>query len=65
MQNRRHTNVLIMSGPHRCDLVTSSCVNNERMVFNRKLHKKLKMLYHTEIIDINLNMKHGIEYECN
>lgn len=65
MQNRRNTIVLIMSGPHRCDLVTSSCVNNERKVFNGKLHKKMKMLHHTEIIDINLNMEHGIEYECN
>jgi len=56
MQIRRHTNVLRMSGPHRCDLVTSSCVNSERKVFNRKLHKKMKMLDHTEIIDINLTV---------
>jgi radical SAM superfamily enzyme with C-terminal helix-hairpin-helix motif len=58
IQNRRHTSVLIMSGPHRCGLVTSSCINNERKVFNRKLHKKMKMLDHTEIIDINLNLEH-------
>ena len=32
---------------------------------NRKLHKKMKMLDHTEIMDINLNMEHGIEYECS
>jgi len=40
--NANHTNVILVSTPHRYDLIRNSCVNNKVEVFNRKLHKKLE-----------------------
>jgi hypothetical protein len=61
-QNRRNTNVMNMSAPHRFDSEVSSCVNNGVKVFNRKLQKKIKIFNHTEIIDISSNGEHYRKY---
>jgi hypothetical protein len=57
VQNRRNTNVIIMSAPHRSDLEESSCVNEEIKVFNRIL-KKMKRYNHTEVIDMSAHRDH-------
>jgi predicted GTPase len=50
--NATHTNVIVMSAPHRYDLMRNSCVNNEVEVFNSKLHKRLQRLEKVEVIDV-------------
>jgi len=40
--NANHANVILMSEPHRYDLMSNSFVNNEVEKFNRKLHKRLE-----------------------
>ena len=42
VNNRRNTNILVLTAPHRYDLLESSCVNKEVEVFNRKLLKVVK-----------------------
>ena len=42
--NVNHTNVIVMSAPHRHDLMSNSCVNEEIEKFNRKLHLRLERL---------------------
>jgi len=37
-----HTNIILMSVPHRHDLYEWSCVNSEVKAFNRKLVKLMK-----------------------
>ena len=39
-----HTNVTLISAPHRHDLISKSCVNMEVKVFNEKLQKMQKVL---------------------
>jgi len=65
VKNLEHTNVVVVvDAPHTFDLETSSCVNKEVIVFNRKLHKILKP--HKYTTQINLIMerdhftKHGL-----
>jgi hypothetical protein len=51
--NRRNTNVMIMSNPPRFDLATISCVNGEVKVFNKKLQRisrRIKKVTNQEII---------------
>ena len=50
LQNK-HTNVITIPPPHRHDLQGSSCINGEIQVYNRKLHKMLKDMYHVTIIN--------------
>jgi hypothetical protein len=53
LQNK-HKNVMTMTTQHRYDLQDFSCINKEIQVYNRKLHKMLKNIYHVSIIDTNL-----------
>jgi hypothetical protein len=61
--NANHTNVILMSAPHRYYLIRNSCVNNEVEVFNRMLCKKLERYEKVEMIDVvserNFYTKHG------
>jgi len=43
------TSVIILDVPHRFDLVNSSCVNKETIVYNRKLQKIVKTSNHVQI----------------
>jgi hypothetical protein len=58
-----HTNVILLTAPHRHDLITNSCVNKEVEVFNKKLHKKVERFEKVEIIDVvnerNFYTRHG------
>jgi len=61
--NANHTNVILMSAPHRYDLMSNSCVNNEVEKFNRKLRKSVERFGKVEMIDAvserNMCTKHG------
>ena len=52
VMNANRTNVILVSAPHRHDLISASCVNNEVEVFNRKLHKKLERFRKIEMIEV-------------
>jgi len=58
-----HTNVILLTAPHRHDLNINSCVNKEVEMFNRKLHQKAERLKKAEIIDVvnerSCYMRHG------
>jgi hypothetical protein len=43
IKENSHTNIILLSVPHRHDLMESSCVNNEIRSFNRKLMKYVKI----------------------
>lgn len=61
--NATHTNVIVMSAPHRHDLISNSCVNKEIEKFNRKLRLRLGRLGRVEMIDVvndrNLYTRNG------
>ena len=40
---KKKLNIVIMISPHRYDLVSSSCVKNEVLNFNRQVEKKMKI----------------------
>jgi hypothetical protein len=46
VKETKHTNIILISVPHRHDLVYWSCVNKEVETFNRKLIKLIKPLEH-------------------
>jgi len=58
------TNVIILDVPHHFDLVNSSCVNKETIVYNRKLHKVVKSSNHVQIHTMSRDRtcytKHGM-----
>ena len=61
--NANHTNVIIMSAPHRHDLIRNSCVNKEVEAFNRKYCKRLKRFEKVKMMEVIservLYTKHG------
>ena len=60
----QHTNILIVTVPHRHDLQISSCVNKEIEVFNRKMQKMMKVNSNVRVINANLSRseftRHGM-----
>jgi hypothetical protein len=62
VQNRGHTNIVIMSVPHRHDLGTASCINNEVKVFNRKLFKTMKMYDYVKVVETNFSRGHFTQH---
>lgn len=64
VKTNNNTNIIMLSAPHRHDLVDFSCVNNEIKSFNRKLKKHVKISKHTLILEINPNREfftqHGL-----
>jgi hypothetical protein len=49
-----HTNIILMSVPHRHDLPEWSCVNSEVKTFNRKLVKLMKPHKHVIVVKVDL-----------
>jgi hypothetical protein len=58
-----HTNVIVLSVPHRYDLINDSCVNREVKVFNMSLQNRLKCFGKVELIVVvserEFYTKHG------
>jgi hypothetical protein len=59
-----NTNFMIITIPHRHDLLDTSCVNNEVQNFNAKLHKVMKNKINVRILEITTTRedftKHGL-----
>jgi hypothetical protein len=55
VEDRKNTNIMVVPAPHRYDLLESSCVNKEIVVFNRELLKVVKSIGNFEIVQANLN----------
>jgi capsular polysaccharide biosynthesis protein len=64
VNQRNNTNVMIVTAPHRHDLLATSCVNNEVGTFNSKLHKIMKNEDNVRILDHQTTRKdftqHGL-----
>ena len=58
------SNIILVSVPHRHDLIQSSCVNSEIKSFNIKLMKSVKAYQHASILEIGSGRKlftnHGL-----
>jgi hypothetical protein len=52
MINSSHTNVILLSVPHRHDLISDSCVNREVVAFNNSLRNRLKRFSKVKVIDV-------------
>ena len=61
---RMNTNVILVGVPQRHDVLTESCVNEEVVKYNRKLHKMLKMFEYAEVLDSEVKRecytRHGL-----
>jgi hypothetical protein len=59
-----HTNIILVSVPHRYDLMQSSCVNNEIRSFKRKLMKSVRAYQHASVLEMSSDGKlftnHGL-----
>jgi hypothetical protein len=55
VKSNSNTNIILLSAPHRYDLMDLSCVNNEMKSFSRKLKKHVKTSKHTVVLEINPN----------
>jgi hypothetical protein len=57
-------NTVVMTAPVRCDLLPSSCVNNEVISFNRQLKKRMAPYNNVKILENGLEReyftKHGL-----
>ena len=64
MKANCHTNIVLVTVPHRYDLSDWSCVNNEVKSFNRKLLKLMKPFQHVRVITVDLKReyftRHGL-----
>jgi hypothetical protein len=64
IQSNNHTNIILLSVPHRFDLMKSSCVNEEISKFNRKLGKLVKHLKNVSFVKLadnrELFTQHGL-----
>jgi hypothetical protein len=58
VKQRKHTNIIIVSAPKRYDLSTMSCVNSEVTTYNRKLHKRMKMVGYVKILGSDVQKEH-------
>jgi hypothetical protein len=52
VSNMNHTNLVIITVPHRHDLHESSCVNNAIKTFNRKLTKHVKAFDNQHVVEV-------------
>lgn len=50
----QHTNVIVLKVPHRYDLPSNSCINEEVKTFNRKLDKLKKA--HQNLFEVSMDM---------
>jgi hypothetical protein len=64
VNKKKNTNFIHITAPHRYDLMDLSCVNEEIKVFNRKMHKIIKLENNVKILDIKLDRscytRHGL-----
>ena len=52
--NNQTVNTVVLTAPPTCDLLPSSCVNNEVIRFNRQLKKVMAPFNNVKILETNL-----------
>jgi lysophospholipase L1-like esterase len=66
VKTNSHTNIVLLTVPHRYDLESWSCVNEEIRVYNRKLEKCIKCFKHVTLLNHDLNRalytRHGLHF---
>jgi lysophospholipase L1-like esterase len=66
VKSNNHTNIILLSIPHHCDLQNHSYLNNEIWKYNRKLFKIAQAFDHIKFIDLGTNRsrftKHGLHF---
>jgi hypothetical protein len=64
IKTNSHTNIVLLTVPHRYDLESWACVNGEIKVYNRKLEKCVKCLKHVVLLHHDqsraLYTRHGL-----
>jgi lysophospholipase L1-like esterase len=64
INTNQNTNIIVVTTPLSHDLQESSCVNREVDVFNRKLHKIVKIMDDVKLLQTKLNRnyftRHGL-----
>jgi hypothetical protein len=64
VKNNTHTNILLLSLPHRHDLIPSCAVNDEISTFNRKLVKFVNNYQQVSVVKLDLSRqcftRHGL-----
>jgi hypothetical protein len=55
VNNKKNTDIVLITAPHRYDLMEFSCVNEEIKIFNRKMHKIMKLKNNVKILDTNVD----------
>jgi len=55
VDKNQNVNVILMSAPHRHDLMPSSCVNYGVVCFNRQVKKRMKLCNNVKILETDLN----------
>ena len=64
IKSNNHTNIILVSVPHRYDLMESSCLDNEIRSFNRKLMISVRAYQHESILEMSSDRKlftnHGL-----
>jgi hypothetical protein len=58
VNSNNHTNIVLLSVPHRSDLMQSSCVNNVIKSLNRKLRKSMRAFNHASVLEITSDRNH-------
>ena len=58
VEQNKQTSIVIMNVPHRHDLNTTSCINDEVIKYNRKLKKWMTVYDHVTIVDPGLDREH-------
>ena len=58
IKEKTTVNLAIMKTPLRHDLISSSCVNNEVLKFNRLIEKRVKPYSNAKLFDLDLDKSH-------
>jgi len=58
IEEKTTVNFVIMKAPLRHDLISSSCVNNEVVKFNRLIEKRVKPYSNANLFDLDLGRSH-------
>ena len=58
VNDNKEVNIVLINSPHRHDLISSSCVNNEVLKFNRQVKKIMKIHSNVKLFEVNLERKY-------
>jgi len=53
IKTNNHTNIILVSAPHRYNLMKSSCVSSEIKAFNRKLMKSIRAYKYASVLEMS------------